>query len=95
LRRQAHLRESRVPRPGAQCRDNQFFSARDRKFRAEVRRGRCVPASAVRCIPRARLRPGRGLSELVRGFHLRDQFVRAAVLVRQRAGPASATFHAV
>lgn len=53
-----------------------------------------VPASAVRCIPRARLRLGRALLELVQGFLRPDPFVREAVLVRLRAGPDSATFRA-
>jgi hypothetical protein len=81
-----------VPRPDVQCPGSQFFSARVRQYPAEVRRVHCVPASAVRCIPRARLLPARVLSVLVRGFRLRDRFVPAVVLVLPRVGPASAMF---
>ena len=81
-----------VPRPDVRCPGSQFFSARVRKCPAVARRVRCVPASVVRCIPRARLQQARVLLELVRGFHLRDQVVPAVVRVLPRDGPASAMF---
>ena len=60
-----------------------------------VRRAhRCVRASGVRCIPRARVRADRARLELDLDFRLRDQFVQEVALERLRAGPASATFRA-
>jgi len=55
---------------------------------------RYVRASAVPCIPRARLRPGPVRLELVQGFHLRDRFARGAVPVRLPVGLDSVTSRA-
>ncbi len=55
---------------------------------------RFAPASAVPCIPRARLQLGRVRLELAQGFLLPGRFGREAVRVRLRAGPDSATFRA-
>jgi hypothetical protein len=61
----------------------------------EVRRVRYGRVNDVRCIPRARRPQARVLSESAQGFRRRDQFVRAAVPVLLRAGPASAMFRGV
>ena len=53
---------------------------------------RYAPASAVQCIPRARLQLGRVRLELALGFRRPDPFAPEAVPVRLRAGQDSAMF---
>jgi hypothetical protein len=56
---------------------------------------RCVLASDARCIPLGRRRLVPVPSVWVPGFRLLDRFVPGVVRERLRAGPDSATFHAV
>jgi hypothetical protein len=81
-----------VPHLVVQCRVSQFFSDLVHKCLVEAHLARCVPASDGPCILRARLRPVRAPLEWVRGFHLRDRFVPAAVPARLRADPDNAMF---
>ena len=76
---------------------SRFFSA-VRRCRARVPRARrvrrFVPASAGRCILRARLRLERVRWELVRLFRLPAQRGPEAALVGLRGGLVNVTFHA-
>ena len=96
LRKQERRWEQCVLRPDGPFRVSRFFSVPGRRERQELvgRVRRFAPASAVPCIPRARLPLGRVRLELVQGFLRPDRFVREAVPVRLRAGPDSATFRA-
>jgi len=92
------LREQLVLRPDAQFPASRFFSVRVPKERQEDKALRVrlfVRASAVRCIPRARLPPDLVRSVSVPAFRLRVQLVPAAVRVRPRVVQANATFRAV
>jgi len=85
-----------VLRPDDPFRVSRFSSVPGRKERQELvgRVRRFDPASAVPCIPPARLRLGRVHLELAQGFLLPGRFVREAVPVRLRAGQDSAMFRA-
>jgi len=92
------LQEQLVLRPDAQFPASQFFSVLVRKERQEDKALRVrlsVPASVVRCTPRARLPPDLVRLVSVPAFRLRVQLVPAAVRAAPRVVPANATFRAV
>jgi hypothetical protein len=85
-------REPYVRRPGGRCRGNQFFSGLVRRCRVDLRVRRRGLGNVARCIPRGSRRRVRVRWAWVRGFRLRDRFVRAAVRELHPDGRGSATF---